>query len=125
MAQIPRGFVLDDGSRNQKEREDRILAEAFPQYSEATRNDPAVREIMLDKVQQGSKKLPDSGELTYRRYRNDDTGEIRHIPEGDSRCWLPRVTGFKAHLTEITTINGRAYVKSTLQPVTKYQGIND
>ena len=125
MSEIPAGFFLDDGSRNQKAREDRIIAEAYPQYGEETRNDPTVRSIMLEQAQAGSRKLPDSGQLIYRRYRNPDSGAIAHIPEGDSKAWLPKAEGFKFRFGALQHIDGKPYIKSTLQSVTRYQGIND
>ena len=119
--EIPRGFVLDDGTTSRREREDRIIRERNPELSPEALSHPVVRAICLEKAQEGSRKLPDSGQLIYRRYKNEDTGEIRHIPEGDSGCWLPKATGFKGHFGRLKFIDGQPRIASTLQSRTVYE----
>lgn len=118
--EIPAGFVLDDGSTSQRDRENRILKEKFPQLGPESLNNPALRPYLLDQAG-GDQALPNSGKLIYRRYKNPDTGEIMHLPEGDSASWLPKASGFKGKFGPLKYIDGQPRIASSLQKRTVYE----
>lgn len=118
--EIPSGFVLDDGSTNQRERETRLIKEKFPQLGSDSLNNPAMRPYLLEQAG-GDQAIPNSGQLIYRRYKNPDTGEIMHIPEGDSACWLPRASGFRGKFGQIKHVDGLPRIASSLQKRIVYE----